>query len=168
MDEMTEFEQRFEDRVRTFALSGVRPADSAAVGHAAALGQPRDGSGSSARWLGLPVDRRVWTIAAVLGLLLALLGGALLVGARLLRPPHLNVSPTATNGWIAFTAWQPAPDDPDGELDIWLVALDRDARRVVGSDTDRVQQLCPAFSSDGRSLAYSTRRGRLRGARSGS
>ena len=29
-------------------------------------------------------------------------------------------------------------------------------RRVVGTDTDRVDQVCPAFSPDGRSLAYGT------------
>ncbi len=155
MDKLTVFEQRFEDRVQTFALTGVRPVDSAAVAHAVAVGQPRDrGAGSSVRWHGLPSDRRVWTIAVALGLLVALLGGALLVGSRLLLPPPLIVSPTVTNGWIAFTVAQPAPDGLDDDLDIWLVALDRDARRVIGSETDRVQQLCPAFSPDGRSLAY--------------
>ena len=155
MDEMTKFEQRFEDRVRVFALTGVRPVDSAAVAHAVAAGQPHNRrAGSTVRWLGLPLDRRVWTIAAALGLLVALLGGALLVGARLLLPPRLNVSPPVTNGWIAFTVSQPAPDGQDDDLDIWLAALDRDARRVVGSETDLVDQLCPAFSPDGRSLAY--------------
>jgi Tol biopolymer transport system component len=153
MDEMTVFEQRFEDRVRSFALTGVRPVDGAAVAHAVAVARPRDrGAGSSMRWLALPPDRMGWTIAVALGLLVALLGGALLVGARLLLPPLLDVSPTVTNGWIAFTVWQQAPDGADD--DIWLVALGRDARRVVGTDTDRVHQLCPAFSPDGRSLAF--------------
>lgn len=155
MDEMTEFEQRFEDRVRIFALTGVRPVDSAAVAHAVAVGQPRvRGAGSSVRWHGLQLDRRVWTIAVALALLVALLGGALLVGARLLLQPPPDLSPAVTNGWIAFTVGQPAPDGLDEDTDIWLVALDRDARRVVGSETDRVDQLCPAFTPDGRSLAY--------------
>ncbi len=150
MDEMTAFEQRFEDRVRIFALAGVRPVDSAAVAHAVAVGQPRGrGAGSSVRSLALPRGRRVWTIAVALGLLVALLGGALLVGARLLGPPH-----AVTNGWIAFTVAQPTAGGLDGDRDIWFVALDREARRVVGSETDRVHQLCPAFSADGRSLAY--------------
>ena len=155
MDEMTVFEQRFEDRVRIFALTGVQPVDSAAVAHAVAIGQPRGRRAvPSVRWLGLPLDRRVWTIAVALGLLVALLGGALLVGARLLLPPLLNASPTVTNGWIAFTVWQPAPDGLDDDHDIWLVALDANARRVGGGETDRVHQLCPALSPDGRSLAY--------------
>src|SRR5829696_83186 len=152
MDEMTVFEQAFEDRVRTFALAGVRPVDPAAVAHAVAVGQPgRQGQGSWVRWRGGSLDRRVWTMAAVLGLLVATLGGALLVAARLAL---VDESSTATNGWIAFTVGQPAPDGTVEDFDIWLVAFDREARRVVGSETDRVQQLCPAFSPDGRSLAY--------------
>ena len=87
-----------------------------------------------------------WTTVILL-LLAALIGGAIVLGARLLRAP-------VTNGWIAFTVQQPAPDGLDDDLDIWFVALDRDARRVVGSETDRVDQLCPAFSPDGRSLGY--------------
>ena len=124
------------------------------MAHAVAVGPSRvRGAGSSVHWRGLQLDR-AWTIAAALGLMVALLGGAILVGARLLLPPQLTVSPTVTNGWIAFTVGQPASDGQDGDLDIWLVALDREARRVVGSETDGVQELCPAFSPDGRSLAY--------------
>jgi Tol biopolymer transport system component len=150
MDEMTVFEQRLEDRVRTFALTGVRPVDAAAVAHAVAVGLPRDRrAGTSPRWSGLRLDRRVSAIAIAVGLLLALLGGALQVGTRLFRPP-----PAVHNGWIAFTVSQPAPDGVDNDTDIWLVALDREPRRVVGTDTDGVHQLCPAFSPDGRSLAY--------------
>ena len=47
------------------------------------------GVGSVVRWLGLPFDRRVLAIVLAIGLLAALLGGALLVGARLLLPPLL-------------------------------------------------------------------------------
>jgi Tol biopolymer transport system component len=153
MDDMTRFEQRFEDRVQTFALTGIRPVDSAAVAHAVAVGQPRDrGTRSAVRWHGLRLDHRAWTIAVALGLLAAMLGGALLVGARLLAPPSLDASRPA-NGWIAFTV---AQEDPAGgsDTDIWFSALDQEARRVVGSDTDNVDELCPAFSPDGRSLAY--------------
>jgi Tol biopolymer transport system component len=155
MDEMTGFERRFEERVRTFALTGVRPVDPVAVARAAALGRPQvQGAGSSVRWRGLPLDRRAWTIAVALLLLVALVGGALVVGARLLLPPQNDEPPAVTNGWIAFTVGQPVPGGQDDDLDIWLVALGQDARRVVGTETDRVDQLCPAFSPDGRSLAY--------------
>jgi Tol biopolymer transport system component len=48
------------------------------------------------------------------------------------------------NGWIAV-----------GEGgDIWLVSLDQEPRRVVGTGTDSVDELCPAFSPDGRRMAY--------------
>ena len=40
------------------------------------------------------------------------------------------------------------------DTDIWFAALDQEPRRVIGTDTDSVDQLCPAFSPDGRSLAY--------------
>lgn len=155
MDDMTQFEQRLEDRVRTFALTGVRPVDAAAVAHAVAVGQPRDRrAGWSVPWHGLQLDRRAWTIALPLGLLVALLGGALVVGARLLLQPPFEVSPAITNGWIAFTAGQTASNGLDEDTDIWFAALDEPARRVIGTDTDSVAQLCPAFSPDGRSLAY--------------
>ena len=150
MDEMTMFEQRFEDRVRVFALTGVVPVDSASVAHAVAVGQPRGrGAGSSVRWRGLALDRRAWTIALALGLLVAMLGGALLVGARL-----LNVSPPLSNGWIAFAVKQEDPTRGGTDADIWFAALGQEPRRVIGTDTDGVDQTCPAFSPDGRSLAY--------------
>jgi Tol biopolymer transport system component len=87
---------------------------------------------------------RVLAVAALIGA-----GGAaaLLAGAP-------NQPAEAQNGWIAFTVAQPDPAGADDDLDIWLVALDRDARRAVGTDSDRVDQLCPAFAPDGRSLAY--------------
>ncbi len=60
--------------------------------------------------------------------------------------PTIEPDPTGlpTNGWIAV-----------GEGgDIWLVSLDQEPRRVIGTDTDSVDELCPAFSPDGRRLAY--------------
>jgi hypothetical protein len=41
MDDMTPFEDRFEERLRAFASTGVRPVDSAAVARAVAAGHPR-------------------------------------------------------------------------------------------------------------------------------
>ena len=84
---------------------------------------------------------RILAVAALIGAV----GGAALLGGG---PPDL--SNLAPNGWIAFTV----AEGPDDDHDIWLVALDQEARRVIGTDTDAVDQLCPAFSPDGRNLAY--------------
>jgi Tol biopolymer transport system component len=87
---------------------------------------------------------RVLAVAALIGV-----GGgaALLAGAP--KPP-----PEPANGWIAYTVAQEDPAGADLELDIWFLALDQEPRRVVGTDSDAVDQLCPAFAPDGRSLAY--------------
>jgi Tol biopolymer transport system component len=70
---------------------------------------------------------------------------------RLDSPPERF--PDVTNGWIAFTASQePAGARPN--TDIWFVSIGETPRRVVGADSDDVDQLCPAFAPDGRSLAY--------------
>jgi len=101
------------------------------------------------------VDRRRrfrWPMR-VLGVaaLLATMGGAALLGGR--QEPSVP----AANGWVAFTVRQAGvdPSSPqDYDTDIWFAALDQEARRVVGSDPDHLRQECPAFSPDGRSLAY--------------
>jgi len=110
-----------------------RWADSPAARRAAALDRSRR------RW-----PLRVLAVAALIGA-----GGAaaLLAGA-------LNQPPEARNGWIAYTVAQEGPAGADPELDIWFVAIDREPRRVIGTDSDAVDQLCPAFAPDGRSLAY--------------
>jgi Tol biopolymer transport system component len=149
MDEMTDFDHRFGERVRAFARTGVRPVDPAAVAHAVSTGRHRGReTGASLRRRGLALDRRGWAIAVALGLLVVLLSGVLLAGAR----PH-TPAPLVVPGWIAFTVSEATTAQSD-DLDIWLVALDREARRAVGTETDTVDQLCPAFSPDGRNLAY--------------
>ena len=161
MDDLTLFERRFEDRVRAFGRTGVQPMDAAVIAHAVAVGHPRvaGAQGRRGRWSGVASHRRALAFVLLIGVLMALLGGALLVGARLLKP-----SPQAVNGWIAYTVGDLIPDGGVGDHDIWLVALDQNARRAVGSETDAVHQLCPAFSPDGRSLAY----GRVEGQGAGS
>ncbi len=149
MDDQALFERRFEQRVRAFGRSGVQPVDAAVVARAVAVGHPRSaGAGRRRGWFGFAIPRRALAFVLLLGLLLALLGGALLVGAQ--RPAP---APLGAPGWIAFTVSQRMPGQGE-DLDIWLVALDEQARRAVGTDTDTVDQLCPAFSPDGRSLAY--------------
>jgi Tol biopolymer transport system component len=148
MDDIAHFEERLAARVRAFAKSGAQPVDAAEVARTVAARLTSNPMAGGWSRLLVPVDRRVWTTAVALGLLLAALVAALLVGSRLLAPP-----PPA-NGWIAFTIGQAAAGETDEDFDIWFVALDKEARRVVGDETDRVHQLCPAFSPDAMSLAY--------------
>jgi Tol biopolymer transport system component len=53
---------------------------------------------------------------------------------------------TVWRGWVAFSAGQ-------GDGDIYLVKEGSPARRILGSDTDTVDQGCPAFSPNGSRLA---------------
>jgi hypothetical protein len=95
----------------------------------------------------LPADHR-WRprrgLAAALTaavVVLVVVGGVGLISNPVANEPD-PVAPE--NGWIAV-----------GEGgDIWLVALDQEPFRVIGSDDDGVEELCPAFSPDGRRLAY--------------
>ncbi len=102
----------------------------------------------AARRVTVPERRRPsrWTlrVLAVAALITIGVGSALLFGA----PDDLGA--LGPNGWIAFGMH---PED-GGDQDIWFVSLDREPRRVIGTDTDGVDQLCPAFSPDGRSLSY--------------
>jgi hypothetical protein len=127
---MDTFERRFEDRVRAFGNAGVRPVDSAALARAVAIGDPRSVRARTAvRWLGFTFDRRAWAVVLALGLLVILLGGALLVGGSLapstlldtripVRPsqgqpavPGPSTTPTAMSSpspTAAFIVWSPA------------------------------------------------------------
>src|SRR4029079_4837610 len=106
-------------------------------------------SPAARRVAALDRNRRRWPLrllagAAVIG---AAGGAALLTGA-----PH---QPAAySNGRIAYTVLHADPAGGDPDTDIWLTALDEQPRRVIGSDTDGVDQACPAFSPDARRRAY--------------
>jgi Tol biopolymer transport system component len=114
------------------------------------------GHGPDPTWDESPAARRVaeperrrpqrWTIRllAVAALITIGVGSAVLLGS----PDDLPA--LGHNGWIAFGMH---PED-GGDQDIWFVSPGREPRRVIGTETDRVDQLCPAFSPDGRSLAF--------------
>jgi dipeptidyl aminopeptidase/acylaminoacyl peptidase len=108
-------------------------AESPAARRAAALDRSRR------RW-----PLRVLAVAAVIG---AAGGAALLAGAP--RQPA-----AVSNGWVAYTVFHEDPAGGDPDTDIWFTALNQQPRRVIGTDTDSVDQACPAFSPDGHSLAY--------------
>jgi Tol biopolymer transport system component len=80
-----------------------------------------------------------WTIRVMAMAALITIGGgaALLLGA----PDNPALGP---NGWIAQSSGG----------DIYLLGLEQEVRRVVGTDGDGISDGCPAFSPDGRQLAY--------------
>ena len=60
-----------------------------------------------------------------------------------------RIVPTIANGWVAFAA-----SDSQFGPDLYVVREGSAPRRVAGSDADGVEQVCPAFSPDGKRLAY--------------
>jgi hypothetical protein len=85
------------------------------------------------------------------------------------RPVTIEISTSPSTTWEIFIAesappapalgWVAVAADPstagDGEHgDIYFLSAGADPRRVIGSDGDDIAQECPAFSPDGRRLAY--------------
>jgi Tol biopolymer transport system component len=102
---------------------------------------------------------RLVLIAAVTALLLVGMLAALgAVGA--FRDDHRPIS----NGWIAFVREGSGPRSPNGgwvERDIYLVRPGGNAHRIVGSEAETRDQVCPAFSPDGRRLAHGEAEGNV-------
>ena len=96
------------------------------------------------------VGRLVLIMAVTALLLVGILAGLAALGA--FRDDDGPVS----NGWIAFARSGSGPRGPGGwvERDLYLVRAGEAAHRIVGSDADRLDQVCPAFSPDGRRLAH--------------
>jgi Tol biopolymer transport system component len=92
---------------------------------------------------------RLVVITAVTALLLVgLLGGLAALGMLQLDDRG------ASNGWIAFARYGSDRSTGEVERDIYLIGEDQPARRIIGSDSDGLDQICPAFSPDGRRLAH--------------
>jgi Tol biopolymer transport system component len=69
-------------------------------------------------------------------------------------PAAVTPDDVVTNGWVALPV-----DGGDGDHDIYLAGLGREAFRVTGSDSDDLDELCPALSADGTRLAYGQAKG---------
>jgi Tol biopolymer transport system component len=141
---------RFEQAMKATARRRPRPPWLATVGS--------DWVGTTAprrvEW-GWPSGRRELVAAVLVALLVAAaLVGAALVGAQLLRPERNPLPKPASNGWIAFGVGNDTPSAFLGDHDIFLVGEKRGARRVVGTDSDTLDQVCPAFSADATRLAF--------------
>jgi hypothetical protein len=96
---------------------------------------------------GPSAGRLVLIVAVTALLLVAALAGLAALGA------FRDDDGGASNGWVAFARYS---DRSAGlvERDIYLVREGEAARRIIGSDSDGLDQICPAFSPDGARLAY--------------
>lgn len=92
--------------------------------------------------------RLVLIIAVTALLLVGLLGGLVAVGVL------QNDDRGASNGWIAFARYGTDRSAGPVERDIYLVREGQTAQRIVGSDANGLDQICPAFAPDGRRLAH--------------
>src|SRR3954447_14669329 len=94
-------------------------------------------------------SRLVLVLAVTALLLVALLVALVAIGS------HRNRGPVA-NGWIAFARAGSGPQGPRELVarDIYILREGQAARRIVGADSDGLDQACPAFSPNGRRLAY--------------
>ena len=93
---------------------------------------------------GLSVGRLVLIIAVTALLLIGMLAGLAALAA------FRDDAGPASNGWVSFARYS---DQPAGR-DIYLVREGQPARRIIGSDADGLDQVCPAFAPDGVRLAH--------------
>jgi Tol biopolymer transport system component len=156
MTDLTEFESRLEGRLLGRAAIASRPFDAAEIARSVV------DADRNARRKPLPVGRlssgaaRWWPIAALL--LLAGVVAAVAVGAFRRESPL----PTGvvTNGLVAAAA-NPWDFGSGYNADIYLLrdGQPEPLRPTIGAAGDGLAQQCPAFSPDGRFLAYGQARG---------
>ena len=145
MDEMTRFEARFEERLRSFAGTGVQSVDSAAVAHAVAVGHPRSAATRPAwrrlldeihrtrqravfrPWRTRSKFRAALSTAAVVALLVV--GGALLSQRDKLDVAAPSPTAQASNGpsQPAVVTATPNPTAEVLSLDLTWTEVDLDA-----------------------------------------
>ncbi len=100
------------------------------------------------------VRRARWMVRAAVGIAAAAIPVAIVVVSRDGRGPSTgriipSVPAPPANGWVAFSAGEANLDN-----DVYLVRKGSPPRRIAGSDTDNVDQVCPAFSPDGSRILY--------------
>ncbi len=134
MAEMDAFERRVADTLLGYADEAAPTLDAATVAQRAALAHPRRPAAGLLPWRLVAIPRVAWVLLLA-GLLLAIIGGTLLVGSQLQRrlPPRVAVSlgpvPTCPPG--------STPDEP-GRVDqarppsLPSMAFDRHAGRLIG------------------------------------
>jgi hypothetical protein len=147
--------ERFEQAMEAATRRRPRPRWLAAFGS--------DWLGTDAPRRGVPawpgLSRKLVVAAAVVLLIAAAIAGAALVGAQLLRPDRNPLPKPESNGWITFDADDGTRAGALGDHDIYLVGQNRSAKRIVGTDSDNLDQLCPGFSADATRLAFGQAQG---------
>lgn len=118
----------------------------------------------------VPAPRLMTLVVALLALAIV---ATLLLGARSLHPkapvpshpnpkalvPSDPIPPSvAANGWIAYSTSghgrPPSTTDITAGSDLYLVRAGVEPRLIAGRDGGKIRNECPAFSPDGRLLAY--------------
>lgn len=94
-----------------------------------------------------PRPVRPWTSALVASAAIAVVAMLILFN-RSAESPVATTPAVPSNGWVAVAA------PGVGDQDIFITREGEEFRRIVGSDGDGFDQVCPAFSPDGSKLAY--------------